>query len=281
MPATATPDPTPTATPTKTTTQVTLTSPGAGSLPNFQVTWMKPTTMYTTGVAIVRDAPNSDGTILTTDTTATAVTVYGKTTGEVVAGVSTWYRVSGQGSAPQYIYGGRLSSNKPAPSPSPTPGPVLGPPPPPPPAPPAPVKTGKVMLVNLTSQYLYAYDNGAVVRVFPITSGRPELRTPTGNFTVLSKGANLTFYSPWPPSSPYYYSPEHVDFALKLTTSGIYIHTAGWREYNDFGPGTEYPHTLPDGTKATGSHGCVNTRIPDGQWYYNWAPVGMPVVITY
>ncbi|HLG60746.1 MAG TPA: SH3 domain-containing protein [Ktedonosporobacter sp.] len=116
-PATATPDPTPTATPTKTTTQVTLTSPGAGSPPTFQVTWMKPTTMYTTGVAIVRDAPNSDGTILTTDMTAMAVTVYGKTTGEMVAGISTWYRVSSQGSAPQYIYGGRLSSSKPAPSP--------------------------------------------------------------------------------------------------------------------------------------------------------------------
>ncbi|WP_420799305.1 L,D-transpeptidase [Ktedonospora formicarum] len=62
---------------------------------------------------------------------------------------------------------------------------------------------------------------------------------------------------------------------------GIYIHTAGWREYNDFGPGSQDPHRLPDGTISDGSHGCVNTRVSDGQWYYSWAPVGMTVVMQY
>ncbi|EFH90467.1 L,D-transpeptidase [Ktedonobacter racemifer] len=261
---------------------VTLTKPSTPA-PTVQVSWTNPYTMYATGTAIVRNAPNTDGTILTSYAPATAITVYGNVQGEAVNGVSMWYRVSDRNSDPKYIYGGRLSNMKttPAPTQTSTGGKVLGPPPPPPPAPAAPVATGKVIFVNLSTQYLYAYENGAVVRSFPITSGRPELYTPAGTFTVLSKGANLTFYSPWPVGSPYYYSPEHVDYALKLTTGGIYIHTAGWREYNDFGPGTQNPHTLPDGTQSTGSHGCINTRVSDGQWYYSWAPVGMTVVMSY
>jgi lipoprotein-anchoring transpeptidase ErfK/SrfK len=169
--------------------------------------------------------------------------------------------------------------NKPVPPPTPTPTP-----PPAAPsnsAPAAPISTGKVIYVNLTTQHLYAYEDGALVNDFLITSGRPELMTPTGTFTVLDKGQNLTFYSPWPPSSPYYYSPEFVPYALRLTTTGIYIHAAPWREAGDFGPGTQYPHTLPDGTQSTGSHGCINTTTAEGAWYYNWAPIGMPVVIGY
>jgi lipoprotein-anchoring transpeptidase ErfK/SrfK len=137
------------------------------------------------------------------------------------------------------------------------------------------------MFVNLTTQHLYAYQDGALVNDFLITSGRPELQTPPGTFTVLDKAANVTFYSPWPPDSPYYYSPEFVPYALRLTYSGIFIHAAPWREAGDFGPGTQYPHTLPDGTQATGSHGCINTTTSDAGWAYNWAPIGMTVVISY
>lgn len=263
---------------------VTLTKPTTPA-PTVQVSWTDPYTMYTTGTATVRNAPNTDGTILSSYASATAVTVYGNVQGEVVNGISTWYRISDRNSDPKYIYGGRLGNTQATPTPTQKPTssnlPVIGAPAAPPPAPAAPVATGKVIFVNLSTQYLYAYENGTVVRSFPIASGRPELYTPAGTFTVLSKGANLMFYSPWPVGSPYYYSPEHVDYALKLTTGGIYIHTAGWREYNDFGPGTQNPHQLPDGTQSTGSHGCINTRISDGQWYYNWAPVGMTVVMSY
>jgi lipoprotein-anchoring transpeptidase ErfK/SrfK len=241
--------------------------------------------MYTIGLANVRSAPNTNGTILKSYTGSVAVTVYGTAQGEVVNGLSTWYRVSGRNDTPQYIFGNLLSTSKAAPTPTPPPTqsklPLVGAPGPAPAAPPAPVATGKSIFVNLSTQYLYAYENGAVVRSFPIASGRPALYTPAGTFKVLDKGTNLTFYSPWPASSPYYYSPEHVDYALHLTTGGIYIHTAGWREYNDFGPGSQDPHRLPDGTTSDGSHGCVNTRVSDGQWYYSWALVGMTVVMQY
>ena len=59
---------------------------------------------------------------------------------------------------------------------------------------------------------------------------------------------------------------------------GYYIHDAPWRRA--FGPGTENPHTNPDGTWETGSHGCVNMPTPAAATLYNWVRVGAHVVIA-
>jgi lipoprotein-anchoring transpeptidase ErfK/SrfK len=29
------------------------------------------------------------------------------------------------------------------------------------------------------------------------------------------------------------------------------------------------------------SHGCVNMRIPEAKWLYNWASIGTPVSVHY
>jgi len=278
---------TPTATPTGTLvpgTPVTLPGPPTPTpmptpVPLINVSWTTPETMYTLSFANVRSAPSTGAHIVTTEAVATAVTVFGSAEGDVVNGNATWDRITDQNSDPEYILSVLLGVNKPAPPPTATPIPTpislpSG-------VPPAPISTGKVIFVDLTTQHLYAYQDGALVNDFLITSGRPELLTPTGTFTVLDKATNVTFYSPWPQGSPYYYAPEFVPYALRLTNSGIFIHAAPWREPGDFGPGTQYPHILPDGTQANGSHGCINTTTPDAAWTYNWAPIGTPVVISY
>ena len=137
---------------------------------------------------------------------------------------------------------------------------------------------GQLILVNLTQQWLWAYQNGTLVSATPITSGQPYLWTPQGVFHVLYKVQNTTFYSPWGPGSPWYYSPEHVDYALYFRDKGYFIHDAPWR--HAFGPGTNIPHTDPDGTRETGSHGCVNMPPAAGAWLYQWANPGATIVIT-
>ena len=277
---TVTPTKVATVTPAKTIppgTTVTLTATSPSPTPAASVSWTTPATMYTLSTANVRVAPSTSANIVATDAFATPVTVYGTTSGDIVNGNSIWDRISDQSSSPQYVFSGLVGATKPAPPPTAPPAPA----PPVSNAPAAPISTGKVILVNLTTQHLYAYQDGALVKDFLITSGRPELMTPTGTFTVLDKGVNLTFISPWPASSPYYYAPEFVPYALRLTNTGIYIHAAPWREAGDFGPGTQDPHTLPDGTQSTGSHGCVNTTTADAAWTYNWAPIGTTVVIRY
>ncbi len=161
-------------------------------------------------------------------------------------------------------------------------------PPPPPPKvntpPPGPSSDGgvpniggKLILVNLSQQWLWAYQDRTLLYDTPVTTGMPGLETPTGVFSVRWKETNVTFISPWPQGSPYYYSPEHIDYALYFLDYGYYIHDASWR--HQFGPGTNYPHTDADGTQETGSHGCVNVPYAAGAWLYSWAGAGVTIDI--
>jgi hypothetical protein len=142
----------------------------------------------------------------------------------------------------------------------------------------APDWRGKVILVSVTQQWLWAYQKGKLVFATPVTTGMPWLWTPLGVYPITSKVEDTIFYSPWPPGSPFYYTPEHVDYALYFRAKGYYIHDAPWRQ--SFGPGTEVPHTDPDGTYETGSHGCVNVTYGAGKWLYDWAALGTTVDIV-
>ena len=101
--------------------------------------------------------------------------------------------------------------------------------------------------------------------------------TPTGRFSVLAKARGITFTSPWPIGSPYYYEPTYINYALLFKAGGFYLHDAWW--HVKFGPGSNVPHQLPNGSWETGSHGCVGMPIPDAKRLYEWTPVGTPVII--
>jgi hypothetical protein len=141
-----------------------------------------------------------------------------------------------------------------------------------------PPYSGQVILVSLSQQWLWAYQDRKLVLASPVTTGMPQLPTPRGDYAVQSKETNVTFYSLWPPGSPFYYSPEHINYAMFFREIGFYIHDAPWR--HAFGPGTENPHTNPDGSWETGSHGCVNMPTPAAAALYNWTRVGAHVVIV-
>lgn len=229
--------------------------------PVVTVNWKPGTsTVYTVGLANVRDMPFTSGEIVRIVQAAQALTVYGTVDGEIMGNGALWYRVSDQNSLPQYVYSAQVVANKAVPTPSPV--------------------TGKVIKVNLTTQHIYAYENGAVVHDNLITSGQPYLLTPTGTFQIISKLHPTTFYSPWPKVSPYYYAPLQINYALGFQGTLLFLHDAYWRS-NDFGPGTNVPHTGANGTKMTGSHGCVEMPTADSAWFYNWATIGTPLIISY
>lgn len=142
-----------------------------------------------------------------------------------------------------------------------------------------PTGAGQVVIVSIGKQELWAYQNGQLVMTSLVTTGMPQLPTPTGTYHIMMKEANVWFYSPWPYGSPYYYSPEHINYAMLFRSGGFYIHDAPWRE--TFGPGTNVPHTEPDGTQATGSHGCVNMPTTTASQLYAWIGIGATVVIQY
>jgi hypothetical protein len=144
----------------------------------------------------------------------------------------------------------------------------------------APMKVGQhgqAILVSTHLQWLWAYQDGKLVYATPVTTGMAPLRTPHGAYTIMLKESDVTFYSPWPRGSPYYYTPEHINYALRFRSGGFYIHDAPWR--GAFGPGTQDPHANPNGTHETGSHGCVNVTTGAARWLYSWAHVGATVTI--
>ena len=190
------------------------------------------------------------------------------------------------------------------PLPTPTQPPAPTPTPAPPSAPAAPLGVGRVILVSLSRQQLYAYQDGALAFTFTVETGRPELPTPTGVYHIFLKncsdlrwtnndaptsshnvncvqhngdGFQEMFSSPWPPGSPNWYAPTHINYAMEFREGGFYMHDAWW--HVAFGPGSNVPHQLPDGTWETGSHGCIGMRIPDAERLYSWAPLGTPVYV--
>jgi lipoprotein-anchoring transpeptidase ErfK/SrfK len=215
----------------------------------------------TTGSANIRNGTNIKAGIVALYAVNTRVTVYATVNGQVEwGGISAWYRISPLNSAPRYIYGGllrRVSSGTP---------------------PPPPVAQGHLIVVSTSKQILHAYLNGRLVYTTLVTTGMPQLYTPTGTWHVYGKVTNVVFHSPWPKSSPYYYAPEFVHYVLLYDAPYIYLHDSTWRSV--YGPGTEYPHKDPKFGPETGSHGCVNMPLNAAAWLYNWAPVGTIVQIV-
>lgn len=136
---------------------------------------------------------------------------------------------------------------------------------------------GKALLVSIANQTLYAYQDDTLVAWSYVTTGRPELQTPRGFYSVLQRLYSVMFYSKWPPGSPYYYPPAHVNYALRFLGTDFFLHDYSSRHY--YGPGTNVWHQNPDGTWETGSHGCIEAPLAFMQWLSTWVSLGTPIVV--
>ncbi|HLH70897.1 MAG TPA: L,D-transpeptidase [Candidatus Dormibacteraeota bacterium] len=133
----------------------------------------------------------------------------------------------------------------------------------------------KAIVVSFQAQHLWAYQNGQVVMDTPVTTGIRgvgDIGTDFGPMKVLFKSHPWTMHSPWPPGSPYWYPDTVVQWATFFTNTGESIHDAYWEPDSELGPGSQYD-------PSTRSHGCIHVPYADAQWVFNWAEVGMPVIV--
>ncbi len=137
---------------------------------------------------------------------------------------------------------------------------------------------GKVIMISLSREWLYAYENGKLMLNAAIMSGRPSLPTPTGTYHIFVKLSPTTFYSPWPQGSPYWYPPTHINYALEWRVGGYFLHDTWW--HSVYGPGTNGWHYDPQFGWQWGSHGCVGMPVNVAAWLYHWAPIGTTVQIN-
>lgn len=122
-------------------------------------------------------------------------------------------------------------------------------------APSATVSVGKQIIVDISDSRIYAYENGRLVRSVLASTGLPATPTVKGNFTVQRKYPSQLM------SGPGYYLPN-VQWIMYFY-AGYAVHGTYW--HNNFGQPM--------------SHGCVNLPNDEAQWFYEWAPVGTPVLV--
>ena len=116
-------------------------------------------------------------------------------------------------------------------------------------------ESGKVVIVDLSEQRLYAYENGVQVNTYLVSTGLPGMDTRVGRFSVTQKQYSKLY------SGPGFYLPNTL---YNLRFDGPrWLHGAYW--HNDFG--------------RRKSHGCVNIAYPNAEWLFNWAPVGTTVIV--
>lgn len=132
------------------------------------------------------------------------------------------------------------------------------------------------IVVSLDAQRLWAMDGDRVLLTTLVTTGGPELPTPTGDYQIIDRESPFTFHSPYPTDSPYWYPDSPANFALLFQVNGYFIHDAPWRSY--YGPGSNSIDGKP-GSNTTGTHGCVNVPYYPMAWLFNWATMFTPVQV--
>jgi lipoprotein-anchoring transpeptidase ErfK/SrfK len=149
-------------------------------------------------------------------------------------------------------------TNTATPVPSPTPLPTATFTPSPTPTPdwimtiPAVAHRGKWIEVNLTDQSLVAYEGTTAVFSTTISSGRVNTPTVLGKYRIERK------YESQLMTGPGYYLPG-VPWVMYFHY-GYALHGAYW--HDKWGTPT--------------SHGCVNLRIDDAKWLYDWTDPQVP-----
>jgi lipoprotein-anchoring transpeptidase ErfK/SrfK len=129
---------------------------------------------------------------------------------------------------------------------------------------------GKLIVVSLSRQVLTAYEDGTVVLTTLVATGRPQLPTPPGVYSIFHRYSPYKMISPWPYGSPWWYPPSWTSFAMEFIGGGYFIHDAPWRSW--YGPGANL---------YNGTHGCVNVPYSSMATIWNWAPIGTTVVVQY
>ncbi|MBU0645954.1 L,D-transpeptidase [Patescibacteria group bacterium] len=120
----------------------------------------------------------------------------------------------------------------------------------------------KSIVIDLSEQRLYAFQNGILDNTFLISSGKFPWHTPVGNHSVLAKIPYVDYTWNYGANDPRNYSLGFVPYNLRIYPH-IYIHYAYW--HNNFG------HPM--------SHGCVNVNLENMKWIYDWAEENIPVEV--
>lgn len=121
----------------------------------------------------------------------------------------------------------------------------------------------KEIVVSLSAQAMWAYEDGELMRSSYVSTGTAEVKeteTPLGYWSILTK---YDIQDMEGTISDEYYFVEDVPDVMYFDNLGNALHGTYW--HNNFG--------------TPMSHGCVNLPLEVADWMYEWAPIGTAVSV--
>lgn len=119
-----------------------------------------------------------------------------------------------------------------------------------------------IAVVNAATHQMTVTQNGEVIKTLPITTGKPGWETRSGIKVIMSKQRHVVMDAATlgvDKDDPEYYRLD-VDYALRVTSSGEFVHAAPW--------------SVASQGNDNVSHGCVGLSTANAAWFYNTAKVG-------
>lgn len=123
--------------------------------------------------------------------------------------------------------------------------------------------------IDVAAHTMQVWIDGELARTLPITSGKPGYETRDGTKVIMEKYDSKTMDAATTgvsPGDPEYYDIDDVQYAMRVTYSGEFIHAAPWS-------------TGSQGADNV-SHGCVGLSTDDALWLYEQSQVGDIVEVT-
>jgi lipoprotein-anchoring transpeptidase ErfK/SrfK len=120
-----------------------------------------------------------------------------------------------------------------------------------------------VYRVNLKTDQMKVYSNRKLLRTIPVTAGQPGFITRSGIKVIVQKYEKHTMNSETigiPKGDPNYYNMKDVQWAMRMTYSGEFIHAAPW--------------SVGSQGRANVSHGCTGISTANAEWLYHLTRVG-------
>ena len=115
-----------------------------------------------------------------------------------------------------------------------------------------------VSRVDVAGHVMRTFVNGQLARTMPISAGKVGWETRSGTKVIIEKFRRKRMNAATigvDESDPEYYDLSNVQYALRVTYSGEFLHAAPWS-------------TGSQGS-ANVSHGCVGMSLADAQWLYD------------
>jgi len=127
-----------------------------------------------------------------------------------------------------------------------------------------------IMKVNMATDQMRVLQNGKLLRTIPITTGaQPKFTTRSGTKVIIEKFRHKRMNSETigiDPNSADGYNIDDVEYAMRVTYSGEFVHAAPW--------------SVGSQGHANVSHGCTGMSTSNAAWLYGRALVGDVVEYT-